>query len=79
MLEVNVLLAHAVGEPVMLIETDPGGERQIGAHAYEHAAPAPVVLADPAFGDLKVPAVDFLSPIAVMIRAGSRALRMTTT
>ena len=62
MLEVDVLLAHAVGQPVMLIETDPGGERQIGTHAHEHPAPASVVdrevvLHDPALGDLQVPAV----------------------
>ena len=46
----------------MLIETNPGGERQIGAHAHEHPAPASVadievVLHDSALGDLKVPAV----------------------
>ena len=28
--EVDALLAHTVGEPVMLVETDPSGERQIG-------------------------------------------------
>jgi hypothetical protein len=53
---------HAVGQPVMLIETDPCRERQIRAHANEHTTPAPVVdievvLHDPAVGDLKVPAV----------------------
>jgi len=65
LLEIDVLLAHAVGQPVMLIETDPGGERQIGAHAHDHPAPAAVVdrevvLRDPALGDLKVPAVCLL-------------------
>src|SRR6516165_11365677 len=49
----------------MLIETDPGGKRQIRAHAYEHPAPAwvvdiEVVLHDPALGDLQVPAVGLL-------------------
>src|SRR5947209_554068 len=62
LLEIEVLLTHAVGQPVMLIETDPRRERQIRAHANEHATPAPVVdievvLHDPAVGDLKVPAV----------------------
>jgi hypothetical protein len=52
----------AVGEPVMLIETQPGGERQIGIHAHKHPAPMSVVeievvLYHPAFGDPKVPAV----------------------
>jgi hypothetical protein len=65
LLEVDAFLAHAVGQPVMLIETDPGRERQIRAHAHEHAAPAPVVdievvLHDPAVGDLQVPAVRLL-------------------
>src|SRR6516162_7711770 len=46
----------------MLIETDPGGKRQIRAHAHEHPAPTwvvdiEVVLHDPALGDLQVPAV----------------------
>jgi hypothetical protein len=49
----------------MLIETDPGGKRQIRAHAHEHPAPAwivdiEVVLRDPALGDLQVPAVRLL-------------------
>ena len=84
MLEVDALLAHPVRQPVMLIETDPGGERQVRAHAHEHPAPAlvvdiEVVLHDPAVGDLQMPAVHLLSPIAVMMRAGSLALRMTTT
>ena len=63
--EVDVLLAHAVGQPVMLIETDPGGKREIRAHAHEYPAPAwvvdvEVVLHDPALGDLQVPAVRLL-------------------
>ena len=49
----------------MLIETNPGGEREIGAYAHEHPTPAAVVdievvLHDPALGDLKVPAVCLL-------------------
>src|SRR6516162_8661059 len=49
----------------MLIETDPGGKRQIRAHAHEHPAPAwgvdiGFVLHDPALSDLQVPAVRLL-------------------
>ena len=67
LLEIEVLLMHAVGQPVMLIETDPRREWQIRAHANEHPAPAPVVnievvVHDPAVGDLQVPAVRF--PVA---------------
>ena len=65
LLKVDALGAHAGGQPVMLVETNPGRERKIGAHAHEHAAPAlvvdiEVVLHDPAVCDLQVPAVDFL-------------------
>jgi len=36
--EVDALLAQAVGEPMMLVEANPRRERQVGAHAHEHAA-----------------------------------------
>ena len=60
-------LEHEVGQPVMLIETNPGRERQIAAYANEHPTPAPVVVIEvvlhhPAVGDLKGPAVDL--PVA---------------
>ena len=62
LLEVDALLAHSVGQPVMLIEADAGGERKVGADAHEHPSPLPVVdvkvvLNDPAVGDLKMPSV----------------------
>src|SRR5438067_11670210 len=62
LLEIEVLLMHPLGQPVMLIETDPRRERQIRAHANKHPAPAPVVdievvLYHPAVGDLKVPPI----------------------
>ena len=87
LLEVDALLTHAVGQPMMLIEADAGGERQVGTDADSNIpSPLPVVdievvLDDPeAVGDLKVPSVRLVvSPIAVMMRAGSRALRMITT
>src|SRR6516225_3352031 len=64
LLEVDVLFAQAIREPVMLVEAHPGRERKIGAHAHEHAAPAlvvdiEVVLNDPAIRDLQMPAVCF--------------------
>ena len=62
LLEVEVLLAHTVGKPVMLIETDPRRERQVRAHAHKYPTPVQivdikVVLHDPAVGDLKMPAI----------------------
>ena len=60
--EGDALLAHPVGEPVMLIETDSSGERKIGTQADEHPSPPAVIdieiiLNDPAIGDLKMPSV----------------------
>jgi hypothetical protein len=60
--EVNTLLAHAIGEPVMLIQTHACGERKIGADANEHAPPMGIVeidavLVDPALFDFEMPAV----------------------
>jgi len=65
LLEVDPFLAHAVRQPVMLIETNPGREREVRAHANEDPAPAlvvdiKVVLHDPAVCDLKMPAVELL-------------------
>ena len=55
---------HALGQPMMLIEADAGGERQVGTDADKHPSPLPVVhievvLGHPAIGDLKMPAVRF--------------------
>jgi hypothetical protein len=49
-------------QPMMLIETDAGGERKVGTDADKHPSPLPVVdievvLNHPAVGDLKVPSV----------------------
>ena len=62
LLESDAVLAHAVGQPMVLIEADAGGERKIGADAHEHPSPVPVidvkvVLNDPAIRDLKMPPV----------------------
>jgi hypothetical protein len=62
LLEVDAFRAHAVGEPVMLIEADAGGEQKIGTDAHEHPSPLPVidievVLDDPAVRDRKMPSV----------------------
>ena len=40
LLESDAILTHAVGQPMMLIEADAGGERQIGTDADEHAPTA---------------------------------------
>ena len=71
-------LPHAIGQPVMLIEADAGGERQVGTDANKHPFPLPVVdtevvLDDPAVGDLKMPAVLFA--VADRGQVGSRTLR----
>ena len=64
LLEVDAVLAHSVGGPVMLIEADPSGERKVGTDAHEHPSPLPVVdievvLNNPPVSDLKVPSVRF--------------------
>ena len=60
--EFYTLLAQAIGEPVVLIQTHPRGEGKIGTDAYEHAPPVDIVevdivLVDPALPDFQVPAV----------------------
>src|SRR6516162_7708368 len=64
LLEIDALLAHAVREPMMLIEADAGGERKVRTDAHEHSPPLPVidvevVLNDPAICDLQMPSVGF--------------------
>src|SRR5712691_2090478 len=64
-MEIDAFLAHAVRQPVVLIETNPSRERKVRAHANKDPAPAlvvdiKVVLHDPAVGDLKMPAVELL-------------------
>jgi hypothetical protein len=62
LLEADPLGPQPVRHPVVLIQTDPGGEGKVGADTHEHASPAPVVhvevvLHDPALGELQVPAI----------------------
>src|SRR3981081_3271228 len=62
LLESDTALAQAIGQPMVLIEADTGGEWKVGAHANEHSPPVPVVnvkvvLNDPAISDLKMPSV----------------------
>src|ERR1700731_2540714 len=62
LLESDAALAQAIGQPMVLIEADTGGEWKVGAHAHEHSPPVPVVnvkvvLNDPAISDLKMPSV----------------------
>jgi hypothetical protein len=42
-LELEVAFAPAIGQPMVLIESDAGGEWKIGAHANEHSPPVPIV------------------------------------
>jgi hypothetical protein len=62
LLEIESLLPHALGEPVMLVETDAGGKGEVGAPADEPPAPAAIVaikviLRDPALRQLQMPSV----------------------
>jgi hypothetical protein len=65
LLKFDSFFPQVIGQPVMLIQVDPCGERQIGTKAYEHPSPAAVVdvevvLLDPALRDLQMPAVILL-------------------
>src|ERR1700731_2138979 len=65
LLESDTFLAHAVGQPMVLIEADTGGEWQVRADAHEHSSPVPIVdveviLNDPALRELEVPSVSDL-------------------
>src|ERR1700680_2215385 len=62
LLESDAVLAQTIGQPMVLIEADTGGEWKVGADAHEHSSPVPVVnvkfvLNDPAISDLKMPSV----------------------
>src|SRR5258705_8887992 len=43
LLESDAFLAHAVGQPMVLVEADTGGEWKVGADAHEHSPPVPVI------------------------------------
>src|SRR5215475_8399939 len=43
LLESDVVRAQAVGQPMVLVEADAGGERKVGADAHEHSSPVPVI------------------------------------
>src|ERR1700720_60161 len=65
LLESDALLAHEVGQPMVLIEADTGREWKVRADAHEHSSPVPVidikiVLNDPALRELEVPSVSDL-------------------
>src|SRR5438552_3118019 len=58
--EVDLLFAHPVSEPVMLVQADPSSKREIRADSHKDPAPASivhieVVLNDPALGHLQIP------------------------
>jgi hypothetical protein len=62
LLESDTALAQAIGQPVVLIEADTGGEWKVGAHADEYSTPAPIVdvkivLNDPTLSDLEMPSI----------------------
>ena len=67
LLKVDVLLLHAQGEPMMLVETNACRKREVGREANEHSAPVAIVdvegvLNDPALSQLQVPAIVFSVP-----------------
>src|ERR1700732_111743 len=43
LLESDAVLAHAVGQPVVLIEADTSGEWKVRADAHEHPSPVSIV------------------------------------
>src|SRR5258708_14101596 len=43
LLESDAFLAHAVGQPMVLVEADTGGEWKVGADAHEHSSPIPLI------------------------------------
>src|SRR6202047_3038866 len=43
LLERDAFLAHAVGQPMVLVEADTGGEWQVRADAHEHSSPLSVI------------------------------------
>ena len=64
LLKIDAFGAHALSQPVVLIETNARRKRQIGTDAHEHATPVwvvnvKVVLHDPALRQLEVPALFF--------------------
>jgi hypothetical protein len=59
--ETNAGLSHLDGQPVVLIQADPGGEGKVRADPDEHGAPLgilqiEVILIDPAIPGFQVPA-----------------------
>ena len=51
LLEADTIFVHSVGQPVMLIEADPGREGMVGTHANKYASPAGVVDIDVVFNN----------------------------
>src|SRR6516165_12599512 len=64
LLKIDAFGAHALSQPVVLIETNARRKRQIGTDAHEHPTPVlvvnvKVILDDPTLRQLEVPAVFF--------------------
>src|SRR5216683_1724433 len=67
LLEIDSLLSQAMGQPMVLVETDTCREGEVGTHANEHPPPVAivdveVVLHDPTLGQLEMPSVVLLVP-----------------
>ena len=80
----NVLGAQVIRQPVVLVETDPSGERKVWTDADEHGAPAPgidveLVLDDPALSELQMPADVLRVPDGDQDPGDSRPFTITTT
>jgi hypothetical protein len=68
LLEIDLLLAHPDGQPVMLVQAYPSREGKVWTHPDEHSSPAgvvevEVVLNDPALSHLEMPAIVLLIAI----------------
>src|SRR5258708_20136741 len=65
--EVDSFLPQAIGQPVVLVQTEAGRKRKVGAHPHEHPAPlriddVEVILVDPTLLVLQMRAVVVLVP-----------------
>src|SRR5438270_11922913 len=62
LLEIEPLLPHALGQPVVLVEAEARGKGEVGTQANEHPAPVSIVdveviLHDPTLSQLQMPSV----------------------
>src|SRR5436853_6905745 len=67
LLEIEPLLPHPLGQPVVLVEAEARGKGEVGTQANEHPAPVSIVdveviLHEPTLSQLQLPSVVLLVP-----------------